>query len=725
MPIKRVNYYDHEFLHAADFIAEQDYHRGMRYRHNRLLHTPGIADGLDVTFQSGSTKVTIGSGTAVDDLGQEIVIPDGETRTYELSSAKAASGQTNVVYLMIAYADKPDDPTTETDGAGNTRVSEDPLITHLANPPQNPTRRLVLAKVTMSDTAVQSVDKTTRLTAGAVAGDLAVSSLRLKAPNVDSSKWVVVAGTGVNQASLTGSLSIAKSGVQSTDGNLTVDGRLGLGIASPVNRLDVLGQGVFRSAPWLGPASGAAALLAGFDPANSGGTGILLAHNNAGVSTRLWLEGEPIIFAARGAVKGVLDGAGNLGLGVATPGRRLHVEGSEIHSGGQDAGFSFSNRGTTGISGDLGERWVWYAMQKVARLWTPGSGDLLGVTADGKLGIGTVTPQQRLDLVGGTLSIRRSWGNFLELWKTDSSPNKVWVFHTSDPARPILFIGYSADALANIDWKYWLDPDANVARLNNAAVGQMGHGAVWAGFSHGDQVGQPSYGLLQSNVGKNTLVNKRAGGGNIEFRVDNATKLAMADGGQLAVDAGATNNATIDLAQGAAAAGLVFGGHGSGEGIASKRTGGGNQFGLDIYTAFARRVWIQQNGVVFSTSGWNGPSDRVLKKNVKTLGGALDGVRQLDGVRFEWKKTTTEAAGLGADDLVAVGGQIGLLGDQVEKQFPELVSQWEGDDGKSYRAVDYGRLSAVLTEAVKELADQVDGLAARVARLEGKSASKG
>ena len=43
--------------------------------------------------------------------------------------------------------------------------------------------------------------------------------------------------------------------------------------------------------------------------------------------------------------------------------------------------------------------------------------------------------------------------------------------------------------------------------------------------------------------------------------------------------------------------------------------------------------------------------------------------------------------------------QIGVIAQDVEKEFPELVTTWGNE---SYRAVDYGRFSAVLLEAVKE-----------------------
>ena len=71
------------------------------------------------------------------------------------------------------------------------------------------------------------------------------------------------------------------------------------------------------------------------------------------------------------------------------------------------------------------------------------------------------------------------------------------------------------------------------AQFNNAVVGDVGHGSTWAGFSHNAAVGASSYGVLHSSDGRSTLINKRSGGGTIEFRVDNATRLRMDDAGTI------------------------------------------------------------------------------------------------------------------------------------------------------------------------------------------------
>jgi hypothetical protein len=75
------------------------------------------------------------------------------------------------------------------------------------------------------------------------------------------------------------------------------------------------------------------------------------------------------------------------------------------------------------------------------------------------------------------------------------------------------------------------------------------------------------------------------------------------------------------------------------------------------------------------------------KTNVKPLENALEIINKLDGVRFDWKDT-------GKSD-------IGLIAEDVDKVLPEFVIKDE-ETGKP-QGVDYGKITSVLIEAVKEL----------------------
>src|SRR6266545_1074294 len=84
----------------------------------------------------------------------------------------------------------------------------------------------------------------------------------------------------------------------------------------------------------------------------------------------------------------VIDPAGNVGVGIAAgqAQRTLHVEGSEVHSGGGVGGCSFADRTVGRVVNvpTVGERWVWYSSGGSARLWS--GSDRLTVSAKGEGG---------------------------------------------------------------------------------------------------------------------------------------------------------------------------------------------------------------------------------------------------------------------------------------------------------------------------------------------------
>ena len=88
-------------------------------------------------------------------------------------------------------------------------------------------------------------------------------------------------------------------------------------------------------------------------------------------------------------------------------------------------------------------------------------------------------------------------------------------------------------------------------------------------------------------------------------------------------------------------------------------------------------------------------SDSRLKSIDAPIGNALSKVTQLRGVI--WNNNSL-AESLGYTDSAP---QIGVIAQEVQAQFPELVSELINHPG--YLGVDYPKFSAVLVEAIKEL----------------------
>lgn len=109
-----------------------------------------------------------------------------------------------------------------------------------------------------------------------------------------------------------------------------------------------------------------------------------------------------------------------------------------------------------------------------------------------------------------------------------------------------------------------------------------------------------------------------------------------------------------------------------------------------------------------TSNTWTVPSDRRLKKNIKPLKVALDKMLKLHGVTYQWKEP--EKFGNMA------GNYMGLIGQEVEKVFPE----WVGTDKDGYKNLTVGGFEALTAEAIRELKAENDALKARIKALEAR-----
>jgi hypothetical protein len=176
--IKRPNYFTSQFLVEKDFDDEQAYHLNSRRRHNRLLHTSGVVDGLGVTVVGGRT-VQVSTGTAIDNNGREIVLNDPVV--YTLGTGGGGSD----VYLTIAYQElfDPADRFIPSGLDDFTRTTERPLLQDSTTVPAADGSVIVLARIHLNNAAAiesnGSIDPTVRTLASAKVALKAITTEQL------------------------------------------------------------------------------------------------------------------------------------------------------------------------------------------------------------------------------------------------------------------------------------------------------------------------------------------------------------------------------------------------------------------------------------------------------------------------------------------------------------------------------------------------------------------
>lgn len=499
-PIKRLNYFKHQFLRASDFIDEQKYHMNMLRQHNRLLHTWGIAGGgLRVSFSQGATAVKVAEGMAVDSQGREIILI--EDKTVEL--AGFASGAP--IYIVISYAEKKTDPSNETGAEGDTRWTEEPLLQATQTKPSDVGTQLILGRVNRNGTTITSVDETDRRAAGVEAGELAVRILRLSRPDVDAGAWPRLSCSAANQAALENSalkidanreIFFADNGqLRSLDNShrivfnrpnnrlelhefgdilfltggatptekmkISANGNVGIGRTSTSDKLEV--QGTIR-APALQLMDAAGTTF----PDN----GLWMANNIEGATKWLHLGGITDAGARRIAlVADRLFASGRLGIGLTAPDAQLHISGGQWDVGATEGDLKIGNAATRlkmgvatggGGAGDARIR----AQGGTNRLMLgSGTADVL-IIQNGNVGIGAASPEMKLQIGAlGTLNEASGWMNIGSNSYFDGAWKRI------DASKPGVNLHMNASDGAGQEFRFLREDVAANTSRNLAAIG--------------------------------------------------------------------------------------------------------------------------------------------------------------------------------------------------------------------------------------------------------------
>jgi hypothetical protein len=110
---------------------------------------------------------------------------------------------------------------------------------------------------------------------------------------------------------------------------------------------------------------------------------------------------------------------------------------------------------------------------------------------------------------------------------------------------------------------------------------------------------------------------------------------------------------------------------------------------------------VSATGDIVAFSG----SDRRLKNNIVNISDALNKVKQLNGVTWEWNED--------ANEVTKTAPSTGLIAQEVQEVLPEVVK--EREDG--YLGIDYSKMVGLLVEAIKEQQTQIAELKAEVEAL--------
>lgn len=100
---------------------------------------------------------------------------------------------------------------------------------------------------------------------------------------------------------------------------------------------------------------------------------------------------------------------------------------------------------------------------------------------------------------------------------------------------------------------------------------------------------------------------------------------------------------------------------------------------------------LEVNGVITATK-IQGPSDQRFKKNIKPIENALGKIMKLGGYTYDWRDASEFPK-----QTLGKGHDMGVIAQEVEKQFPEAVTT----NADGYKAVSYTILVPALIEAIK------------------------
>ena len=444
---------------------------------------------------------------------------------------------------------------------------------------------------------------------------------------------------------------------------------------------------------------------------------------------------DKIRFDTGGTERMIIDDSGKVGIGTTAPddywstASNLVVKqssgngGISIVTGTSEVGQLYFADGTSGDAQYRG--WLNYSHSDDKMALATAASIRMTILSDGKVGIGTTSPDQTLQ-VAGNIRIPATGGK-IAFGSAGATPGDYLMLQDVSSGTPALSFVQDSST------KFVIDGVTGNVGIGTTSPDQMLHvskGSAGSIDSHStaaitiedndhvtlqfltpnDKQQNIFFGDVQDNA--HGIIRYDHSTTKLHLGTDGDPNKFILDNGKVAI--GTTSfisNAALTVDGGDM---MVHGANNS-AGI-SDLLPGYTRGDYGVFYSTANHIYFGVgSSYVAYISGSNGTynvSDERLKENINTLTGTLDKVKQLRGVSFTWKDTETK----GTDTT------IGLIAQEVETIYPELVGDGglpkDTDGNDALKSVNYAHLTAVLIEAVKELSTKLEAAEARIKTLE-------
>jgi uncharacterized protein YfiM (DUF2279 family) len=429
-----------------------------------------------------------------------------------------------------------------------------------------------------------------------------------------------------------------------------------------------------------------------------GNTGVAFGLDAGGASYYM-RDNLPIRFYTNNTFSMLISASGKLGVNVTNPLAKLHVVGTnDVFDGWGYLSLVLENSSNFpsllfkhGVSGTLLRR-------DSSNNFQIANGDSTTLTkrfqinSNGRVGIGSLAAAESMlqfdpNNSAASPGAKNYTGSAINTDGGDIATGRVFFQGSSSGATDMCGINNETSRIVLYNYtdsrylQYW--DHAGSSFIPN---GNLGIGTTVNGF-RGERLFVDGEVRQQSTVGVNPQGATRGG----LAAYDNTTGWGAGIGGQLVLGyiytgSSYTEGALIKMYK----ENSTQGHYGSGLRWAVRQNG----------TNLTPKMDLSPSGtltVIQDIVAYGSPSDKKLKENIKPIESALDKVKKLQGVTFDWKES---------DSMLDIKEDIGFIAQDVKEIVPELVRE----NSNGLLSMRHQGIAPILLEAIKEQQKQIDDL---------------